>query len=42
VDDNRRDVQLKTGSLGDIAPTSLHVMGIGKPDLMTGKSLLDT
>ncbi len=42
VDDNRRDVHLKTGSLGDIAPTILQIMGIDKPDKMTGNSLLDT
>jgi len=42
VDDNRRGSSLKPGSLGDIAPTILHIMGIDKPDLMTGKSLLDT
>jgi 2,3-bisphosphoglycerate-independent phosphoglycerate mutase len=42
VDDNRRGSSLKTGSLGDIAPTILHIMGIDKPDRMTGKSLLDT
>jgi len=42
VDDNRRDSSLKPGSLGDIAPTILHIMGIDKPELMTGKSLLDT
>ena len=42
VDDNRRGSSLKRGSLGDIAPTILHIMGIDKPDRMTGKSLLDT
>jgi len=40
VDDNRRGSSLKPGSLGDIAPTILHIMGIDKPELMTGKSLL--
>ncbi|MBW1820226.1 MAG: 2,3-bisphosphoglycerate-independent phosphoglycerate mutase [Deltaproteobacteria bacterium] len=42
VDDTRRGSSLKPGSLGDIAPTILHIMGIDKPDLMTGRSLLDT
>jgi 2,3-bisphosphoglycerate-independent phosphoglycerate mutase len=43
VDDNRRHgSSLKPGRLGDIAPTILHIMGIHKPDRMTGKSLLDT
>jgi 2,3-bisphosphoglycerate-independent phosphoglycerate mutase len=41
VDDNRLGSSLKPGSLGDIAPTILHIMGIDKPDRMTGKSLLD-
>lgn len=30
----------KTGSLSDIAPTLLHIMGIKKPDEMTGNNLL--
>jgi 2,3-bisphosphoglycerate-independent phosphoglycerate mutase len=42
VDDTRRGSSLKPGSLGDIAPTILHIMGIDKPARMTGKSLLDT
>ena len=32
---------LKDGRLADIAPTILELMGIPKPDLMTGKSLLN-
>lgn len=41
--DNRlsgKAVQLPTGILGDIAPTILAVLGIPKPQLMTGKNLL--
>lgn len=37
------DAELKTihnGVLGDIAPTILELMGIQKPEVMTGKSLL--
>ena len=29
------------GSLADVAPTLLEIMGIPKPNEMTGKSLLD-
>ncbi len=31
---------LKEGILADVAPTILNVMGLSKPDLMTGRSLL--
>ena len=31
---------VKSGVLGDIAPTVLDLMGIPQPELMTGKSLL--
>jgi len=40
VDDSRRKTGLKTGNLGDIAPTILEIMEIEKPIPMTGKSLL--
>jgi 2,3-bisphosphoglycerate-independent phosphoglycerate mutase len=40
VDDTRRDAVLNAGSLGDIAPTILEIMGIEKPEQMTGRSLL--
>jgi len=40
VDDSRRGSGLKPGSLGDIAPTILRLLGIDKPELMTGRSLL--
>lgn len=42
VDDTRRNVRLRTGILGDIAPTILHIMGIEKPEQMTGRSLIET
>ena len=39
VDDTRRQAVLREGVLGDIAPTILEIMGIEKPELMTGQSL---
>ncbi len=33
-------IKLKNGMLADIAPTLLDVLGIGKPDEMTGRSLI--
>lgn len=33
-------LQEKTGTLSDIAPTMLHVMGISQPEEMTGQSIL--
>lgn len=41
VDSTQKDVRLRPGVLGDIAPTILHIMGIDKPEQMTGRSLLD-
>ncbi len=41
VDDNRKKERLKTGRLADIAPTILHLLGIDKPEQMTGNSLID-
>lgn len=35
------DVALKPGRLCDIAPTILHLMGIDKPDVMTGDNLAE-
>ena len=37
-----RDISLRSGLLGDIAPTILEIMGIAKPEKMTGRSLLET
>jgi len=34
------DVRLKSGRLSDIAPTMLELMGIRKPEKMTGESLI--
>ncbi len=36
----RNDVSLKTGRLADLAPTMLDLMGLEKPQEMTGESLL--
>ena len=41
IDDQRKTVKLKTGRLGDIAPTILELMGIEKPEQMTGRSLIE-
>lgn len=41
VDDSRKDASLRSdGILGDIAPTLLDIMGIDKPEQMTGTSLI--
>ena len=34
------DVSLKTGKLADLAPTMLDIMGLEKPQEMTGESIL--
>jgi len=34
------DITLKSGKLADIAPTLLSLLGIEKPDIMTGESLI--
>jgi 2,3-bisphosphoglycerate-independent phosphoglycerate mutase len=36
----RQDASLRTGRLGDLAPTILELMGLEQPEEMTGKSLL--
>lgn len=36
----RNDVKLKNGRLCDLAPTLLDLMGLEKPEEMTGESLL--
>lgn len=40
IDDQRRQMRLKPGVLGDIAPTILDLMAIEQPGEMTGKSLI--
>ncbi len=40
VDDTQKQADLRSGVLGDIAPTILDIMGIEKPALMTGRSLI--
>lgn len=35
-----KSIELRTGNLGDIAPTMLDMLGIEKPDDMTGNSLI--
>ena len=40
VDDKRSDDTLRNGSLCDIAPTILEIMGINQPEEMTGRSLI--
>ncbi len=35
-----KKVTLKTGGLKDIAPTILNLLGLSKPDVMTGQSLI--
>lgn len=34
------DVKLKSGKLADLAPTMLDIMGLEKPEEMTGESLI--
>jgi len=36
----KNDITLKPGRLADIAPTLLDILGVPKPDVMTGHSLL--
>ncbi len=40
VDDNRKGAKLRAGTLADIAPTILEILGIPQPAEMTGKSLI--
>ena len=35
------DVKLKEGKLADLAPTMLDIMGLAKPEEMTGESLIE-
>jgi 2,3-bisphosphoglycerate-independent phosphoglycerate mutase len=38
---DKEQIKIHDGVLGDLAPTILELMGIEKPDVMTGKSLLN-
>lgn len=40
VDDNRKNIGIQKGKLGDIAPTILNLMGLVPPAEMTGTSLI--
>jgi len=40
IDDERRTASLRSGVLGDIAPTLLEVLGLDQPEEMTGRSLI--
>ncbi|RNC72343.1 MAG: 2,3-bisphosphoglycerate-independent phosphoglycerate mutase [Desulfuromonadales bacterium] len=40
VDDSRKEARLRPGTLADIAPTMLAILGIPQPAEMTGKSLI--
>uniref|UniRef100_A0A831TZJ6 2,3-bisphosphoglycerate-independent phosphoglycerate mutase n=1 Tax=Geobacter metallireducens TaxID=28232 RepID=A0A831TZJ6_GEOME len=40
VDDSRKGVRLRAGTLADIAPTMLEILGLSQPAEMTGKSLI--
>ncbi|MBN1930228.1 MAG: 2,3-bisphosphoglycerate-independent phosphoglycerate mutase [Desulfobacterales bacterium] len=40
VDDSRKEAEIRSGILADIAPTVLRILGIDKPQQMTGDSLV--
>jgi 2,3-bisphosphoglycerate-independent phosphoglycerate mutase len=40
VDETRRDRALRNGKLADLAPTLLEILGLARPEEMTGRSLL--
>ncbi|MBI5892951.1 MAG: 2,3-bisphosphoglycerate-independent phosphoglycerate mutase [Deltaproteobacteria bacterium] len=40
IDDSKKNISLNKGGLSDIAPTILKLMGINKPDEMTGNCLI--
>ena len=42
VGDDGDDVTLRSGKLGDIAPTILGLLGLEQPEEMTGESLLSS
>ena len=35
------DIKLKEGKLADLAPTMLEIMGLEKPEEMTGESVIE-
>ncbi len=39
VDDDKKDVKLQNGILADVAPTFCKIMGLHRPEEMTGKEL---
>jgi 2,3-bisphosphoglycerate-independent phosphoglycerate mutase len=41
VNDSRRQARLRSGVLGDIAPTILELMSVAQPEQMTGRSLIE-
>jgi len=40
VDARRRDARLRDGTLADVAPTICELLGLPRPDSMTGRSLI--
>ncbi|GLI37695.1 2,3-bisphosphoglycerate-independent phosphoglycerate mutase [Geobacter hydrogenophilus] len=40
ADDSRKGIRLRAGTLADIAPTMLEILGLSQPAEMTGKSLI--
>ncbi len=40
IDPKKRPVKLRSGILGDVAPTVLSLLGLKKPDEMSGESLI--
>jgi 2,3-bisphosphoglycerate-independent phosphoglycerate mutase len=40
ANNNLKDIKVKNGVLGDVAPTILYIMGIKKPEEMTGQVLI--
>ena len=37
----QKNIKLKNGKLGDIAPTMLEILGLEQPVEMTGESLIE-
>ncbi len=42
VDENNKGAGLKQGALTDVAPTILHMLGLEKPEEMTGEALFES